>query len=232
MRMIGNKRRNMILRTSIFNTASITRPMAVISIALLGFLASSAGADNLVAGDAAAGKSKSTTCAACHGGDGNSLNPQWPSLAGQHSKYIQDQLMAFKSGERNNILMSAQAMALSDQDMADLAAYYAAETPVSRQVADADSVTVAKRLYQGGDGERGIPACIACHGPTGAGNPGAPYPSVNGQHATYLASSLREYAADDDKRSNNTTQNMMTTIAIKLEPSEIDALASYLQGLK
>ncbi|MFK8052865.1 MAG: cytochrome c [Woeseiaceae bacterium] len=189
-------------------------------------------ADNLVAGDADAGKTKSTVCAACHGGDGNSLNPQWPSLAGQHSKYIVDQLNAFKAGERNNILMSAQAMALSEEDMADLAAYYSAQTPVNREVANADSVSVAKRLYQGGDNERGIPACIACHGPTGSGNPGVPYPDVSGQHATYIASSLREYAADDDKRSNNTNQNLMTTIAIKLEPAEIDALASYLQGLK
>lgn len=189
-------------------------------------------ADNLVDGDADAGKARSTACGACHGADGNSMNPQWPSLAGQHSKYVAGQLKAFKSGDRNNVLMSAQAMNLSEEEMANLAAYYAAQTPVAREVANPDSIDVARRLYRGGASERNIPACIACHGPTGNGNPGVPYPTISGQHATYLASSLREYAAGDDKRSNTAEQKMMTTIASKLTGDEIDALASYLQGLK
>ncbi|MEM9171087.1 MAG: cytochrome c4 [Pseudomonadota bacterium] len=184
-----------------------------------------------VTGDAEAGKAKSTVCAACHGANGVSVNPVWPSLAGQHDRYIVQQLEYFKSGTRNNVLMNGQAMLLSEEDMADLAAYFASQTPAVREVADADSVDIGRRLYRGGDPERGLPACIACHGPDGGGNPGSPYPAVGGQHASYVASSLREYAADDDKRSNTETQNMMTTIALKLEPNEIDALASYLQGL-
>ncbi|MEL7309919.1 MAG: cytochrome c4 [Pseudomonadota bacterium] len=182
-------------------------------------------------GDPDAGKAKSTTCAACHGADGNSLNPQWPSLAGQHENYIVQQLEYFKAGERNNVLMNSQAAGLSEQDMKDLAAYFSSQTPVVREVADPATTDVARRLYRGGDDERGIPACIACHGPGGDGNPGVPYPVIGGQHATYTAISLRAYADDDEKRSNVDTQNIMTTIALKLEPAEIDALASYLQGL-
>lgn len=182
-------------------------------------------------GDPEAGKAISTTCAACHGADGNSLNPVWPSLAGQHQKYIIQQLQYFKENKRNNVLMNAQAVGLSDDDMLNLSAYFSSQTPVVREVSDAASVDVARRLYRGGDAERGIPACLACHGPTGDGNPGVPYPVIGGQHAAYTASSLREYAKDDNARSNTETQNIMTDIALKLEPSEIDALASYLQGL-
>lgn len=212
-------------------SAALTGLKAAIA-ATLALVMGSASADNLVAGDAEAGKTKSTVCAACHGVDGNSLNPVWPSIAGQHSKYLKDQLAYFKSGDRKNVLMTAQALGLSDQDMADLAAYFAGQDATAREVSDPSSVAVAERLYKGGDNERGIPACIACHGPTGAGNPGVPYPAVGGQHATYIASSLREYAADNDNRNNNASQKMMVSIALKLEPAEIDALASYLQGLK
>lgn len=217
-------------RTLKTNLQPISRLLAVGSV-MLAMSGVPAAADNHTNGDAEAGKAKSTTCAACHGTDGNSLNPTWPSLAAQHPKYIAQQLQWFKEGKRNNVLMNAQAMGLSEQDMLDLSAYYASQTAVERQVANADSVDKAKRLYRGGDSERGIPACIACHGPGGAGNPGVPYPSVGGQHAAYIASSLREYAADDDKRSNTEAQNSMTTIAQRLTPDEIDALASYIQGL-
>ena len=199
--------------------------------AALTLAAAPAAASNLVDGDPDAGQQKMTTCAACHGGNGVSANPQWPSLAGQHSKYIAQQLAWFKEGKRNNVLMNSQAMGLSDEDMDDLAAYYESQKPAVREVANANTVERGQRLYRGGDEERGLPACIACHGPTGAGNPGVPYPMVGGQHATYLASSLREYAAGGDNRSNTETQNMMTSIAQKLTPEEIDALASYMQGL-
>ena len=193
--------------------------------------ASAIAADTVEAGDPEAGKEKSTICAACHGADGNSLNPVWPSIAGQHVKYLTQQLEYFKGGDRNNVLMSAQAVGLSEQDIQDLAAYYSSQTAVVREVSDPSSVAVGKRLYIGGDKERGIPACIACHGPQGAGNPGVPYPIIGGQHAAYTASALRTYAEDGDKRANVETQHIMTTISLKLEPAEIDALASYLQGL-
>ena len=199
--------------------------------AVLALVSVPSAASNLVEGDAEAGKQKITTCAACHGANGISQNPQWPSLAGQHSRYSLQQLMWFKSGERKNVLMNSQAMALSEQDMRDLAAYFEAQAPAVREVANPDTLARGQRLYRGGDAERGLPACIACHGPTGAGNPGVPYPKVGGQHATYLASSLREYASGGENRSNTETQNQMTSIAQKLTPDEIEALASYMQGL-
>ena len=188
-------------------------------------------ASNLVDGDPEAGKSKMTTCAACHGANGIAQNPVWPSLAGQHSNYSLQQLQWFKGGQRKNVLMSSQAMNLSEQDMRDLAAYFEAQTPAVLEAANPDTVARAQRLYRGGDEERALPACAACHGPNGAGNPGVPYPKVGGQNSAYLASSLREYATGGDNRSNTEEQSMMTSIAQKLTPEEIDALASYMQGL-
>lgn len=204
----------------------------IVSFAAALLATSGVRAESLVDGDPDAGKSKSTACGACHGANGNSQNPEWPNLAAQHAKYIYQQLQYFKAGERNNVLMNGQAMALSEQDMQDLAAYYESLDASPLAVANAETIRVAERLYRGGDKERGLPACLACHGPDGAGNPGVPYPKINGQHATYTATSLKNYAADDTTRSNTATQQMMTTIAQKLTPQEIDALASYLQGLK
>ncbi|MEO1595690.1 MAG: c-type cytochrome [Pseudomonadota bacterium] len=210
-------------RNRLTRLATVTAALALVSVP--------SAASNLADGDAEAGAAKVTTCAACHGGNGVSVNPQWPSLAGQHSRYSLQQLMWFKSGERKNILMNSQAMALSEQDMRDLAAYFESQAPAVREVANPDTLARGERLYRGGDEERGLPACIACHGPAGAGNPGVPYPSVGGQHATYLASSLREYATGGENRSNTEEQKQMTTIAQKLTPEDIEALASYMQGL-
>ncbi len=188
-------------------------------------------ASNLVKGDAEAGQAKIATCAACHGANGVALNPVWPSLAGQHSKYSLQQLKWFKEGQRKNVLMSSQAMALTDEDMRNLAAYFESQAPAVLEAANPETVSRGERLYRGGDTERGLPACAACHGPNGGGNPGVPYPKVGGQNATYLASSLREYAAGGENRSNTETQTYMTEISQKLTPEEIDALASYMQGL-
>ncbi|MEO0346082.1 MAG: c-type cytochrome [Pseudomonadota bacterium] len=203
--------------------AAVTAALALVSVP--------SAASNFADGDAEAGAEKITTCAACHGGNGISVNPQWPSLAGQHSRYSMQQLMWFKSGERKNILMNSQAMALSEQDMRDIAAYFESLAPAVREVANPDTLARGERLYRGGDEERGLPACIACHGPSGAGNPGVPYPKLGGQHATYLASSLREYATGGENRSNTEEQKQMTTIAQKLTPEDIEALSSYMQGL-
>ena len=146
----------------------------------------------LAEGSVEAGQAKSGVCAACHGADGNSVNPEWPSLAGQHATYIAAQLQHFKGGERQNVLMSPQAAALGPQDMDDLAAYFAAQTMTPKE-ANPDLVTRGQKLYRGGDEARGITACIACHGPNGRGNAVAVYPAVAGQHAVYLANQLRLY---------------------------------------
>ena len=140
-----------------------------------------------------AGKAKSATCSACHGADGNSVNPDWPSLAGQHAAYLVKQLKAFKNGDRVNVIMKPFADMLTDEDMADLAAYFSAQKPVPKG-ADPALANLGQQIYRGGVPERGIAACIACHGPAGDGNPLAAYPRLSGQHSTYLARALSEYS--------------------------------------
>jgi cytochrome c553 len=181
------------------------------------------------AGDAAAGQAKAITCAACHGVDGNSLNPEWPSLAGQHESYIVKQLQAFKSGARQNVLMSGQAMALSDQDMADLAAYFAGQKPAKKS-ADPALVDVGQRLYRGGNKDAGVPACLACHGPDGLGNLTAAWPLVAGQQANYTAAQLAAYRSGERKTDGDT--QIMRNVAARLTDDEIKAVASYIQGLQ
>lgn len=179
-------------------------------------------------GSADEGQSKSTTCLACHGVGGNSANPEWPSLAGQHAQYLVKQLEAFKNGERKDPLMSPMAAGLSEDDMADLAAYYSAQTPTGLE-ADAAKLSRGQRLYRGGDASKSIAACAACHGPTGHGNPTALYPSIAGQHAAYVAKQLRAYRTG----SRDTDANqMMRNVAHDLSDEQIDAVASFVQGLR
>jgi cytochrome c553 len=196
---------------------------ALLASAALGLAFAGAGVAQ-AAGSAEAGKTKSTVCAACHGANGNSANPQWPSLAGQHASYIIAQLGYFKSGQRQNALMSSQAMNLSDEDMADLAAYYSS-LPLEVPGAVEGAVSAGQALYRGGNADSGVSACIGCHGPAGRGNPGAVMPAIGGQHATYTASTLKAY------RSGERVNVMMNAIAKNLTDAEIEAVAGYLQGL-
>ncbi|MGB5247310.1 MAG: c-type cytochrome [Woeseia sp.] len=193
-------------------------------------LAALASEETLVDGSADAGKAKAITCGACHGGDGNSVNPEWPSLAGQNAKYIVEQLQAFKSGTRVNALMSAQAMMLSDEDMRNLAVYYAVQRAAAKTVADEKLVNKGEALYRAGNKETGVSACLACHGPTGVGNPAVPYPKLRGQYATYTAKQLRDYASGA-RKSDGSTQ-IMRNIAARMSESEIVAVAAYIQGLR
>lgn len=183
----------------------------------------------LAAGDPAKGQEKSATCTACHGADGNSSNPEWPSLAGQHADYIAKQLQDFKSGARANAVMSGMAAPLSDEDMQDLAAYYAEQTLKPAGVADPELVELGESLYRGGDPDRDIPACTGCHTPVGGGNPAAGYPLLRGQHAQYAASQL--YLFRSGERANDENA-MMRQVANKMSDPQIEALASYLQGLR
>ena len=187
-------------------------------------------AESLVDGSADAGKSKSVTCAACHGAEGISVNPLWPNVAGQGAPYIVTQLKAFKEGARQDPLMTSQAMMLSDEDMANLAVYFESLTAPAQAVADPDLVSKGEALYRGGNVTTGAAACIACHGPTGTGNPAAGYPALKGQHAAYTAKQLRDYASG--ARVSDGKTRVMRDIAGKLSEEEITALASYVQGLK
>ncbi len=182
------------------------------------------------AGNAEAGQARSATCAACHGVDGNSVNPQWPSIAGQDSGYIARQLKAFKSGERENPLMSPQAMGLSDQDVEDLAAFFSSQSIVGG-TADAELAPAGERLYRGGNLEANIAACAACHGPSGSGNPPASYPALAGQHAEYTVAQLRAYR--EGSRTTDAQMNqMMRNVAARMTDNEMRAVAAYIQGLR
>jgi cytochrome c553 len=191
------------------------------------------------AGTAEAGAAKSAVCAACHGANGNSVNPEWPNLAAQGRQYLVEQLAAFKSGVRVNALMSPLAMPLSEQDMADLAAYFHAQTPTGGE-ADPALVARGQQLYRAGDPSKGLPGCIGCHGPEGRGNAPAKYPAVRGQHATYAYNQLKAYAAGTRYvppaagASGKVPAGaaVMNEIAGKLSDDDMKALASYLQGLR
>jgi cytochrome c553 len=201
-----------------------------VALGLCFLIAGSALADGLVEGDAEKGKDKAVTCGACHGGDGNSVNPVWPSLAGQHATYFVEQLQAFKNGTRNEPLMLGQVMTLSDEDMRNLAVYYSEMPAAAKSVADPATVDRGQRLYRGGDRDNSTSACIACHGPTGRGNPAAAYPSLKGQYATYNAAQLRAYASGARKSDGPT--RVMRDIAAKLSEEDIVAVSSYIQGLQ
>lgn len=193
------------------------------------------------AGDAAAGQTKSAVCAACHGLDGNAQDPQYPKLAGQHERYIARHLALFKAGERDNAIMLGFAAMLSPQDMRDIGAYYASQQTlpgVADETVIADGphqgkkfYQVGEALYRGGDAERGIPACAACHSPTGAGNPGPAYPHLAGQHAQYTADLLRRYRDGAVFGRGENANAVMAGVANRLTDEEIEAVATYIEGL-
>ena len=206
--------------------------MLVSIFALSGLMAAAltAQAESLVDGSIEDGKAKSLTCNACHGAEGNSANAVWPNIAGQNAPYLQQQLMAFKSGLRKNALMSSQAMMLSDEDMANLAVYFESLPGAVQSIADEKLLVRGEALYRGGNKEKGVAACLACHGPTGRGNPAAKYPALNGQHAAYTELQLKAYA--DGTRVGAGKVQIMHDSASRLEQEDIKALASYVQGLK
>ena len=187
-------------------------------------------ADSLVEGSIEAGKARALTCTACHGQEGNSVNPLWPNIAGQNAPYLVAQLQAYKDGTRNDPLMSSQAMLLSDEDMRNLAVYFESLPAAVSAVADPSSDARAEALYRGGREDAKIAACLACHGPTGRGNPAAEYPALNGQHAAYTAKQLRDYASN--KRQSDGKTRMMRELAARMSEEDIVAIASYVQGLK
>lgn len=190
------------------------------------------------AGTVEAGAAKNGTCIACHGPNGNSVNPEWPSIAGQSASYVAEQTMLIRDGKRPNPLMYPLVKDLTDQDIQDLAVYYAAQTPTGLE-ADPSYWKAGEKLYRGGDPARSIPACLACHGPVGRGNPAAAYPALRAQHAVYTNKQLNDYAATtrytrDDKGNAQAGPNaaIMATVAARLTPEDRRNLASYIQGMR
>jgi len=192
-----------------------------------------AGAAMAVEGNPAAGKAKAAACAACHGADGNSAAPTFPKLAGQGERYLVKQISDIKSGARSVPMMAGQLDNLSEQDIANIAAFYASKTASTGQ-ADPALAEKGAAIYRGGIADRNIPACSACHSPTGSGMAAAGFPALSGQHADYTATQLKAFRAAADGRegrSNDGDAMVMRTIAFKLSDSEIEAVASFIQGL-
>ena len=181
----------------------------------------------LFAGDVEAGKIKSIVCSACHGQDGNSINPLWPSLSEQHEQYTINTLRAYQNGNRVDSIMKAQVLALTEEDFEDIAAYYSAQK-IQQKEYDYELAKKGESLYRGGNSSTGVAACIACHGPTGRGNPGAGYPSLAGQHAEYTQDALKDYVTLERKTGLN---DMMQSLAPRLTTEEIEAVSEYIQAL-
>ncbi|MCY4468380.1 MAG: c-type cytochrome [Thiotrichales bacterium] len=181
-----------------------------------------------LAGDPAAGEAKAALCVACHGPAGNSVNPEWPKLAGQHAKYTAKQIRDFKEGAtRNDALMAPMIAGLSDQDIEDIAAYYALQ-PSTGGFASEELHALGEAIYRGGVMESGVPACIACHGPRGTGNGPAGFPRVAGQHATYTAKQIEDWRHGNR---TNDPSGMMADAVRYLTPTETQAVSEYIAGL-
>jgi cytochrome c553 len=178
-------------------------------------------------GDANAGQGKSATCGACHGADGNPASSQYPKLAGQQEDYIARQVELIKSGKRVNAVMMGFIANLSPQDEHDIGAYFASKSSLPG-VADSKLVAQGEAAYRGG--KSGTPACMACHGPDGRGNPGAGYPQLAGQYADYLSAKLKDFR-DGKGYSDDDHGKIMVTVAKGLSDQDISALSSYLEGL-
>lgn len=184
-------------------------------------------------GDAAAGKTKSMTCGGCHGADGNSAAPNFPKLAGQGERYLVKQIHDIKGRDgvilRSVPMMTGLVANLSNQDIEDIAAYYASQ-PTSPGAAKPESVELGAKVYRGGNMATGTAACSACHAPDGSGNEQAGFPKLAGQHAVYLAAQLKAFRSG--ARANDGDSMMMRGVAARLTDEEIDALSSYISGLR
>ena len=185
-------------------------------------------------GDIDAGKLKAATCVACHGRDGNAIIGQYPKLAGQHADYLVKQLADYKlavtsSGAqgRSNAIMAGMAAALSATDMADLGAYFSS-LPISGNTTPENVIAIAEPLYRFGDSDRGIAACISCHGPRGNGTSLSGFPKISGQNAQYIQLQLQAFRSS---ARNNDLNAMMRSAAVKLNDNEIEALSAYVGGL-
>lgn len=182
------------------------------------------------AGDAAAGEAKAAVCGACHGPDGNSMAPNFPKLAGQGERYLFKQLKEIKDGKRVVLEMTGLLNGMTDQDLADLSAFFASKKGTVG-AADPKLVARGEAIFRGGILEKGLPSCTGCHAPDGTGNAQAGFPHLGGQHAQYIAKQLADFRKEEGGRANDGDAMTMRTIARKLSDEDIAAVASYIQGL-
>ena len=182
------------------------------------------------AGDAGAGQAKAAICAACHNVDGNSTVPNWPKIAGQHAPYLERQISLIKDGSRAVPEMVGIAAMLSEQDIADIAAYFSTQAKTAG-LADETLVAAGEMLYRAGIADKDVPACMSCHGPAGEGNPLAGYPALAGQHAVYSEKMLKGFRAGTRWGEEDASSKIMVDVSNRLTDDEIRAVSSYIQGL-
>lgn len=208
---------------------SFRRLVALAGLLAVGSVQAETAASHAIVGDAKAGESKAAACGACHGSDGNSSDKQYPKIAGQQADYIARQLALFKSAQRNNPIMLGFAAGLSEQDMHDLGAHFAAKQATAGN-GDQSLKARGEQLWRVGDAARGVPACMSCHGPSGRGNPGSGYPQIAGQWTDYIIAKLKDWQSgttwSDDERGK-----IMPQIAKRLSEQDVIAVASYAEGL-
>ncbi|MDM3870513.1 c-type cytochrome [Porticoccus sp. W117] len=190
-------------------------------------------------GDAAAGKTKSAACAACHAETGNSLSPAFPKIAGLGEKYLFKQLQDIQSGARQVPEMAGQLDAMNEQDLADIAAYFAGnpmqisgakekDWPLE-ELGSAEFLALGEQVFRAGNMETGVPACTGCHSPSGQGNAPAAYPKLGGQFADYLVKQLKAFRSN--ARTNDGDSRIMRDVAANMSDKEIEAVANYISGL-
>jgi cytochrome c553 len=185
-------------------------------------------AQSAVVGNPEAGKAKIAVCAGCHGPDGNSPAPNFPSLASQHQNYLQKQIMDFQANKRQDPMMSPQAQALATpQDVADVAAYFS-QQKLALGIAKPEAVTLGAQVYRGGNLATGVTACAGCHGPVGMGNLPAKFPRISGQKVDYVVKALKDFRAGTR---DNDMNGMMRGVTAHMSDAEIEAVAQYLHGL-
>jgi cytochrome c553 len=210
---------------------NITRTVVFILGSALMITVQAAG---VIEGDAVAGEGKAVTCGACHGVDGNSAVPNFPKLAGLGEKYLLKQMKDIRDGRRPVAAMAGQVDNMTDQDLADIAAFYDAKERTS-EMADEDLVALGRKVYMSGIMERKVAACSGCHSPSGKGNGPAGFPGLAGQHADYIAAQLKMFRTgyeSPEGRTNDGDSKIMRTTAFELSDLEIKAVASYASGLK
>jgi cytochrome c553 len=179
------------------------------------------------AGDADSGQGKVAVCSGCHGVDGNSMIPSFPKLAGQGELYLVKQLIDIRDGARSLPQMIGILTGLTDQDLADIAAYYSVQEGTVGAT-DPKMLELGRQMYRAGNATKGVAACSACHSPTGAGNAQAGFPALSGQHADYVISQLKAYRT---QTRDNGQAVVMQQVAALMSDKEIEAVASYIQGL-
>ena len=187
-------------------------------------------AGSALAGDAVAGKAKSAACGGCHGFDGNSLIATYPKLAGQNEAYITKQVKDFKAdSSRKNELMKGMVAALSDEEAADIGAYFQAQSVNAAATFDESKIAAGREIYKGGNLQTGIPACQACHGPKGSGTAGIGYPQLGGQYVDYTLAQLKAFK--NGSRTND-DKELMRSIVAKMSVEDMVAVANYIASLK